>query len=185
MNRYAARELVTFDRELSPGAARLYAALDEYARDSGVCWPRQRTIADRLGCPVRTLQFWLAQLVSAELVMVERSTPGGPNRYRLYHAQQVAPPSAMDCATLAQQVAPLQIHAMNTQIPLTPASGGILPDLIRQTYPSATAEEVQAAIDLYSVCPACDGAKSIGRSQKRQRECPQCQGRGFLWRKSA
>ncbi len=90
MNRYSAREMVTFDCDLSHGAARLYSALDEYARDSGVCWPRQKTLCARLGCSVRSLRYYLAELIRVGLCKVERVEAGGQNRYQLIHSKDIA-----------------------------------------------------------------------------------------------
>lgn len=175
MNRYNARELVTFNPELSAGAARLYLALDEYARDSGVCWPRQRTLKDRLGCSARSLQYYLAELVTAGLCFVERSTPGGPNRYRLFHSrvrnltQSVALPDAIHCATLAQPVAPLLRN--NTDI---------------ETEPAAYAEnERQTPLNLGSICRSCRGTGKVLIPAIGWSGCTPCRGSGQVIRRSA
>ncbi len=165
MNRYAARELVTFSPTLSAGAARLYLALDEYARESGVCWPRQRTLVSRLGCSARSLQYYLAELVKAELCSVERSTPGGPNRYRLFHSpvrnqtQSIALPHANTCATLTQPAAPLIRN--NTDI---------------ETELAAFAETQPQEPDK-SLCGRCHGEGKRGYGSERS-NCGYCGGTG-------
>ena len=99
MNRWAAREMATFSPDLSPGARCLYQALDEYARDSGVCWPRQRTLATRLGFSERSIRYYLGELTKCGLIRALRSEPGGTNRYELTHRQSVAAPPAKPCRT--------------------------------------------------------------------------------------
>ncbi len=107
MNRYSAREMVTFTKELSKGARLVYSMLDEYARESGDCWPSQKRLVERSGIPRRTLQRYIYELAAAELVVPYRVMPGGANHYRLYHAPPVALPRANPGAALAPPVAPL------------------------------------------------------------------------------
>jgi hypothetical protein len=112
-DRWAALEIAAFSPGLSHGAARLYLALDRYAREPGVCWPKQKVIAARIGCCKRSVQYYLAELIAAGIVEVARMAPGGLNSYVLNHAQQVAPGGAKDCARVAQQVAPYKSNKNN------------------------------------------------------------------------
>jgi hypothetical protein len=47
--RYEYRMKVLLDRKLSDGAKVLYCLLDEYARQEGRCWPKQKELAKQLG----------------------------------------------------------------------------------------------------------------------------------------
>lgn len=129
MNRFTARELVTFSPDLSARAARLYLALDEYARESGKCWPSQKTLAARMGCSLRSVERNFAELTKAGLCVAKRKTSGGPNEYFLPHylPPRVAAPPAKSVGTLPPRVAGLirkkqdietegQIHSVETQM---------------------------------------------------------------------
>lgn len=116
MNRFAARELATFSPDLSNGAVRLYLALDEYARDSGSCWPKQKTLAGRLGCSVRQLKRYLQELVAAGMCLCERATPGGANRYRLVYVRNHTTPMSPGGDTHVPRVGtPMSPHIRNKQ----------------------------------------------------------------------
>ena len=91
VNRWAAREVVTYAKELSAGARLLYLTLDEYARDSGLCWPSQRTLGEKLGVSVREVQNRLTELVATGFCKPERKRSGGPNQYRLFHKFESIP----------------------------------------------------------------------------------------------
>jgi hypothetical protein len=56
------RTRVIFDRQLSPGAVRVYMALDDTARQDGVCELQQADVAGSLGVTDRYLRELLAEL---------------------------------------------------------------------------------------------------------------------------
>jgi DNA-binding transcriptional MocR family regulator len=58
--------------QLSAGAKRLLQTLKSLARLSGRAFPFQRTLAAKLSRTVRTIQRWLAELVRAGLVSVQK-----------------------------------------------------------------------------------------------------------------
>ena len=164
MNRFAAREIATFSPDLSHGASRLYQALDEYARESGTCFPSQRILTDRTGIPPRSLKRYLAQLIENGMVTTERRTPGGGNRYGLsYHGPLMAPPGAMVGPTLGPLVAPLYRKKQDIETvipPLPPATGGIqcLVCDDSQTRIMVSKDGFQA---VRRWCPACGGNRRI------------------------
>lgn len=168
MNRFAAREMATFSPDLSNGAVRLYLALDEYARDSGICWPRQKTLTGRLGCSVRQLQRYLLELTKAGLCIPERSTPGGANRYRLVyvrnHTTPVSLPGDMDVATLATPVSP---HIRNKQ------------DIETELPPPATEMQIQPQ----PRCVFCSGSGFAGTGANKS-ACGICRGTGKALRRA-
>jgi hypothetical protein len=85
MDRYQAREIVLHDEDISGGAKLLYFALDDYARDSGHCWPSQRTIS-KFGFPNRSLRRFMRELEGAGFVESRRRRlKNGPMEYKLQH----------------------------------------------------------------------------------------------------
>ena len=58
--------------QLSSGAQRLLRTLKSFARLSGRAFPFQKTLAAKLFRTVRTVQRWLAELVRAGLVTVQK-----------------------------------------------------------------------------------------------------------------
>ena len=168
--RFQSRELATFNKSISDGAARLYIGLDEYARETGKCWPSQKTLADRLGCSVREVQRRLRELIAANLCVCSRKWTGGPNTYTLHHATGRSLPHDQMVATHATGRSPLLNKTMNQEYPpKPPQAGGIDILQLEGAYPGCTA------------CPACGGSQSTGRSEKRRVACVWCQGRGFMW----
>ena len=79
--RCASRLAVITDKGLSHGAARLYVLLDDYAGAKGVCWPKQATLAHRLGASRQSVQRWIAELERAGWLAIERT--GRAHRYTL------------------------------------------------------------------------------------------------------
>jgi hypothetical protein len=112
-DRWAALEIAAFSPGLSHGAARLYLALDRYAREPGVCWPKQKVIAARIGCSERSVRYYLTELIAAGIVEVARMAPGGANRYLLNHRQRIAGPPAKDCRTHRQQASAYKSNKNN------------------------------------------------------------------------
>jgi hypothetical protein len=84
---------------LPPRAVQVYNVLAEFAAydDSNrICWPSVTTLAERLGCSVRTVQSAIRRLVNAGAVAVEarwrRNGSQSSNLYRLAGVREVAPP---------------------------------------------------------------------------------------------
>ena len=88
MDRYAAREIVLKSSDLSKGARMLYMALDNFQREGGRCWPRQKALREIVGCSPRSLCRYLIELTEAGLVIAKKTTYGGPNEYRLQWCHQ-------------------------------------------------------------------------------------------------
>ena len=65
----------------SPGAKLLYGLLLSYAWQEERCWPGQRRLAADLRVAERTIRTWLAELVDARLITVQRR---GLNRTNMY-----------------------------------------------------------------------------------------------------
>lgn len=111
MDRYQARETVLIDSELSRPARLLYMLLDNYQRENLSCWPRQKTLAEKLNCSQRSLRRHLRELVAAGLCFAERGIRGGPNRYRLFH---ISTKEAVFHSTLRTQVSSPEDRAVPT-----------------------------------------------------------------------
>ncbi len=172
MNRYTAREVATFSHDLSNAASRVYAALDEYARDKGVCWPKQKTLAARIGCSVRHLQRCIAELAGAGLCRTERPEPGGRNQYRLVHAfvrnqtTSASSPGDMEVATQATSAAP----------PLIRNNHGIESEA--NELRSKTSEPREAPPVCPDLCRSCRGTGTILIQAIGWTTCTPCRGSG-------
>jgi hypothetical protein len=71
--------------DVSDRAVRLYAVLARYADQAGECWPMRRTLADRLGCSVDSVDRAVRELKKAGAVRVEpRRTAGGDQTSNTY-----------------------------------------------------------------------------------------------------
>lgn len=78
-----ANNLVLDDNAISDGAFRTYLALRNYARQDDNAFPAQKTLAERRGCSVRSVQLYIGELVDRGLVTVERQGLGRTNIYWL------------------------------------------------------------------------------------------------------
>lgn len=167
MNRFAARELATYNTEISDGAHRLYHALDEHARDSGTCWPHQRGLAAKIGCTVRELQRRLAELVTAGMCAVERTAPGRGNRYVLYHTTARSSPHDQAVATLTTARSSHKKQVTEAGIPLT------LPIEPKKTNPDRCwychGQGEAGAGSNRSACGICGGSGVRRRASERSR----------------
>lgn len=174
MNRWNARELATFTSDLSHGAARLYLALDEYARDSGECWPSQKTLAKRMGCTVRSVQSYLAELCEAKMVSAKRQTAGGANRYFLmhYHAKPASPPREESFVTLTKPASPLIRKNQGIE-----AEDSVPGETQHQNQP----EEFLVPAPDPNLCMWCHGSKFRGTGSSRS-ACGGCGGTGRVRR---
>ena len=163
LDRYVARSIVMKSPQISRGARMLYMALDEHQRDGQDCWPHQRTLKEYVGCSSRSLQYYLAELVREKLVAVERVAAGGRNRYRLFHkdhAQPVALPHAMDCATHAQPVAHLKANReLKPRYPLNPPPSGGPHCEVCNDSPNRITVRRDGREAVRQWCPACGGKK--------------------------
>jgi DNA-binding transcriptional MocR family regulator len=79
--RCAARLAVITDKRLPMGARSLYVLLDDYAGAKGVAWPKQQTLAHRLGASRQAAQRWIAELERRGWLAIERT--GRAHRYTL------------------------------------------------------------------------------------------------------
>jgi len=79
--RCASRLAAITDKRLPMGARTLYTLLDDYAGMKGVCWPKQATLAHRLGASRQSIQRWVADLARTGWLAIERT--GRAHRYTL------------------------------------------------------------------------------------------------------
>jgi DNA-binding transcriptional ArsR family regulator len=76
------------DGRLSKGALRTLVVLCSYADETGVAWPSQQTLADRLGAYRRSVRAWLAELEDGGYIerRLERRPRGGERTvYRILY----------------------------------------------------------------------------------------------------
>jgi hypothetical protein len=71
-------------RELSPGAKLVYARLARFAGKKGVAYPRQATLAAKVGLPMRTLQRYVFELREFRLIFVRQGGGKGQGRPARY-----------------------------------------------------------------------------------------------------
>lgn len=84
------------DADISPQAVRLYCVLARYAGRDGTCYPRRRTIAERLRVSVSTVDRVLAELVNLGAVEVRhRLDDNGEHTSNLYTIK-TTPPTLID-----------------------------------------------------------------------------------------
>ena len=81
------------DPGVSARAIQLYALLGRYAdRNGGSCHPGRRTLAERLGCSVDSVDRATKELVAVgTLTVVARRTPGGDRTSNAYTVRRIRP----------------------------------------------------------------------------------------------
>jgi hypothetical protein len=67
--------------DLSPGDRELYAHLDTFWRDKDECWPKQETLAGKMGVSVCTVHRRAKKLAGAKLIEIKQQGLNRPNRY--------------------------------------------------------------------------------------------------------
>ena len=185
--RFRARSAAIRNETLSPTARLLYLLLDDRAMTGGWCDATRAALADDVGVTVRSVARLIIELAIAHLIAVGRGRDWV--RYTLAWASEEArepakpafqrgqkrPPRRDIFVTpertfLSPRIQGTRAHSLQVlqETPLTP-QGGIDAMTLEGAYPGC------------EVCPACSGKRTIGRSEKRLRECGWCQGRGFLW----
>lgn len=132
-------------------------ALDEQARGQGECDLSQKTLARRLGMPLRTIQRHIAELRKAGFCEPSRVTPGGGNHYRLMPSGRtpvdpvdlpptVAAPPANCGGTLPPTVARGRAPYLNTLInPSKETVESPLPPAVQLS--QAQFDEIEAGYD--------------------------------------
>lgn len=68
-------------KEVSAGAKLTYARLAQYAGESGVCKPRQATLAKELGVSDRQVRYYLSELEKLALIECQQMGLSQANRY--------------------------------------------------------------------------------------------------------
>ena len=67
--------------EISPGAKLCYARLCQYSGKNGLCFPKQETIAQEIGCSTRQIQRYIRELTIQKLIKSEKKTFNSPKTY--------------------------------------------------------------------------------------------------------
>ena len=70
--------------ELTMTAKVVYATLVQHASEDGVAWPSQATLAKELGCTDRCVRSAVGVLETYKMVLVDRDSATGSNKYRFY-----------------------------------------------------------------------------------------------------
>ena len=69
---------------ISMGAKLTYAMLLKYAREMDECFPGQERLAKDMGCGLRSVVRFIAELEEVSLIMIKRRGQGRPNLYTIY-----------------------------------------------------------------------------------------------------
>jgi hypothetical protein len=69
---------------ISVGAKLVYAMLLKYAREMDECFPGQERLAKDMGCGLRSIVRYIAELEKAKLISIQRRGQGRPNLYTVY-----------------------------------------------------------------------------------------------------
>lgn len=86
--RCATRTACMADPRLSVWAKQTYYWMDDYARCGGVAYPKQKTLAAKVGCKVRKIQQCIAELIAAGWISPGMAT-GRAKHYTLKWAMGV------------------------------------------------------------------------------------------------
>lgn len=71
-------------KNVSVGAKLTYAMLLKYARELDECFPGQDRLAKDMGCGLRSVTRYIAELESVELITIKRRGQGRPNLYTIH-----------------------------------------------------------------------------------------------------
>jgi hypothetical protein len=70
--------------KISMGAKLTYAMLLKYARELDECFPGQERLAKDMGCGLRSVVRYIAELEKVELITIKRRGQGRPNLYTIH-----------------------------------------------------------------------------------------------------
>jgi hypothetical protein len=71
-------------KHISVGAKLTYAMLLKYAREEDECFPGQDRLAKDMGCGLRSVTRYIAELEEVELITIKRRGQGRPNLYTIH-----------------------------------------------------------------------------------------------------
>ena len=71
-------------KRISVGAKLTYAMLLKYAREMDECFPGQERLAKDMGCGLRSITRYIAELEAVELITIKRRGQGRPNLYTIH-----------------------------------------------------------------------------------------------------
>jgi hypothetical protein len=71
-------------KHISVGAKLTYAMLLKYAREEDECFPGQERLAKDMGCGLRSVTRYIAELEEVELITIKRRGQGRPNLYTIH-----------------------------------------------------------------------------------------------------
>ena len=71
-------------KHISVGAKLTYAMLLKYAREMDECFPGQDRLAKDMGCGLRSVTRYIAELEEVELIKIQRRGQGRPNLYTIH-----------------------------------------------------------------------------------------------------
>jgi len=149
--RCEARMRVICDAAVPAGAKVLYVLLDDYSRMKGICWPKQETLAEKLGVTRRQIIRQLDSLEGAGYLVRRRGRRG--LFYQLFWGARAAP---ADVTSTSHQESGLDVTSMSprSDIDVTSPpyiSGGVLETGVAAR-PMKTETEAGG-----SGCPHCHG----------------------------
>lgn len=185
--RFRARSKAIFDGRLSDGAARLYLALDDVARESGVLDTARWILADKLGCTVRSIARHLDALREAGYLTTARGADsnqirlawtGEPARKPRHRRGQKCPiqrdNSVRVEGTILSDSAP-GIKEASLQAPIVPHDA--IEHAERLLAADRAAEEAPVSQLPIGRCQSCAGRGWLLTAALGRTECGVCRGR--------
>lgn len=70
------------------GAKLTYAMLLKYAREMDECFPGQERLAKDMGCALRSVVRYIAELEEVSLISIKRRGQGRPNLYTIHRKRR-------------------------------------------------------------------------------------------------
>ncbi len=71
-------------KHISVGAKLTYAMLLKYAREMDECFPGQERLSKDMGCGLRSVVRYIAELEAVTLILIKRRGQGRPNLYTIF-----------------------------------------------------------------------------------------------------
>jgi hypothetical protein len=174
------------DHSLPPRARILYYLLDDRANDDRELWWHWSKLAALSG--FGRSQFFEAVTVLKQAGVLNIRTEGTRTIYFLpVRKTGIRPETESGKPEWPVRKTGMNadlslVNLFNETVPLNPPAGDRLRQIIIEANGGVAGfDEKLLDLSWYALCPACDGEKTTGRSEKRRKACPHCQARGFIF----
>jgi hypothetical protein len=138
--------------------------LDNFQREGTKCWPRQKTLAEIVGCTPRSLRRYLSELIAEGIVKAEKTAFAGPLEYRLQWGGH-------QCGHGCPHCADTDVLSMRTSVSAHKAN-----KTENQEIHGASAEDEKPVA--LGICRSCRGKGRILTQAVGWMACTPCRGTG-------